>query len=86
MKRRTSKTVAIPISAAERIAKEYGYDQVYIIGRKVGEGGREHLTTYGITREHCGVAARAATGLKRYMGWPEEDVKAVESAQSTGAP
>jgi hypothetical protein len=62
-----AKTVAIPISAAARIAKAYGYDQVYIIGRKVGEGGSEHLTTYGINREHCAVAARAGEVLMRFM-------------------
>ena len=32
----------IPISAAKHIAKEYDYDQVVIIARKVGEG--EHVT------------------------------------------
>ena len=39
----------IPISAAEKVAKAYGYDQVVIIARKVGDGGGEHCTTYGST-------------------------------------
>jgi hypothetical protein len=60
----------IPISAAQRIAKLYGYDQIVIIGRKVGEGGGEHVTTYGVDKIHCGVAARIGDFLKhRVMGW-----------------
>ena len=40
----------IPISAAQRIAVAYGYDQVIIIARKVGadpDPHGEHITTYG---------------------------------------
>ncbi len=53
----------IPISAAEAIAKRYGYDQVIIIARKVGadpEPHGEHMTTYGINPTHCSIAARVA--------------------------
>ena len=39
-------TVDIPISAAKKVALDYGYDQVIIIGRKCGQGGREHCTTF----------------------------------------
>lgn len=63
----------IPIAAAKRIAKDYGYDQVIIIARKVGvdpEPHGEHMTTYGVNREHCGVAARVGSFLQRkVMGW-----------------
>ena len=62
----------IPISAAKIIADSYGYDQVVIIARKVGEHPDphgEHVTTYGVTREHCGVAARMGEKLKEMMGW-----------------
>ena len=62
----------IPITAGKRIAEEYGYDQVVIIARTVGEGGLEHVTTYGINKEHCGIAAKMGDALKRFMGWPEE--------------
>ena len=62
----------IPVSAAERIAKEYDYDQVIVIARKVGEGGGEHVTTYGRNRAHCSVAASIGDFLKRkVMRWPE---------------
>jgi acetylornithine/succinyldiaminopimelate/putrescine aminotransferase len=47
---------AIPVSAAKTIAKAYDYDQVVIVARKVGV--TQHVTTYGVTPEHCEVAAR----------------------------
>ena len=60
----------IPISAAKRVAELYGYDQVIIIARKCGDGGREHCTTYGVNEEHCRVAARCGDFLKyEVMEW-----------------
>lgn len=62
----------IPIAAARRIAEAYGYDQVVIYGRRVGlspDPSGEHLTTYGVDRVHCEVAARMGRTLKRFMGW-----------------
>lgn len=62
----------IPISAAKRIAQDYGYDQVVIYARKVGEDPNphgEHMTTYGINRVHCDVAARIGNSLKKFMRW-----------------
>ena len=67
-------TKAIPIKSAKYIAENYGYDQVIIIGRKTGENGREHVTTYGVNKEHCGVAAHIGDFLKHdVMKWPEEN-------------
>lgn len=64
----------IPINAARRIAETFGYDQVIIIGRRVGEDPEphgEHVTTYGTTKEHCSVAARIGNHFKHnLMGWP----------------
>ena len=66
----------IPISAAKRIAEEYGYDQVIIIGRKVGDDPEphgEHCTTYGTTKVHCRIAAACGDFLKfKVMGWIKE--------------
>lgn len=63
----------IPIKAAKDIAKKYGYDQVIIVARKVGESPDphgEHMTTYGKNKEHCNVAARCGRFLQReIMGW-----------------
>jgi hypothetical protein len=63
----------IPIAAAQRIAEQYGYDQVIIYGRKVGENPAphgEHMTTYGVDKAHCDVAARIGDFLKyKIMGW-----------------
>lgn len=62
----------IPIEAARQIAEAYGYDQVVIYARKVGEDPAphgEHMTTYGRDRQHCAVAARIGQTLQRFMGW-----------------
>lgn len=64
--------IPIPISAAEAIAKVYGYDQVVIFARKVGDTPDEHgehMTTYGVDKVHCDVAARMGDTLKRFMVW-----------------
>jgi hypothetical protein len=63
----------IPISAAKDIAHKYGYDQIVVIGRKTGDNGGEHVTTYGVDKEHCGVAAQIGDFLKyKVMGWKKE--------------
>lgn len=64
----------IPISVAEKVAKDYGYDQVIIFARKVGDPGGEHMTTYGITKEHCGASALIGKTLQDFMGWDEATV------------
>ena len=62
----------IPITAAKRIADDYGYDQVIIIARAVDKG--EHCTTYGVDKANCDVAARIGDFLKfTVMGWAEKD-------------
>lgn len=62
----------IPIAAAKRIAKEYGYDQVLIYARRchdTPEPHGEHMTTYGRNAQHCDVAALIGDTLKKFMGW-----------------
>ncbi len=63
----------IPISAAEQISKTYGYDQVIIVARRVGEDPEphgEHVTTYGRNSAHCSIAAQIGDFLKfKIMGW-----------------
>lgn len=63
----------IPIRAGKEIADKYGYDQVVIVARKVGEGGGEHVTTYGVDKANCAVAARIGNFFKhKLMGWPAD--------------
>jgi hypothetical protein len=62
----------IPIRVAADVARKYGYDQVIIFARKVGDDpdAGEHMTTYGVTRSHCDVAARIGEFLRtKIMGW-----------------
>lgn len=72
----------IPITAAEQIAKTYGYDQVMIYARKidrpagVGETaseairGGEHMTTYGVDKKNCDAMKRIGTYLQvQIMNW-----------------
>lgn len=74
----TRKLRPIPITAARHIAEACGYDQVCIIGRRTdhpdfidGPSG-EHVTTYGINKDHCAAAARVGNTIKhKIMGWPE---------------
>lgn len=66
----------IPISAAKKIADEYGYDQVVIVARKCGEDGAEHCTTYGRNKKHCAIAAKIGEFFKyELMRWPRPPEK-----------
>jgi hypothetical protein len=72
---RDARMKPIPIVRARDIAEQYGYDQVIIIARKVGDKGGEHCTTYGRDKANCDVAARAGEFLKfKVMGWVKENV------------
>lgn len=63
----------IPIAAAKRIAEEYGYHQVIILGRATGDDG-EHVTTYGTNKEHRHTARLLGDYLKyKVMGWSKND-------------
>ncbi len=69
----------IPIAAAKRIADAYGYDQVIIIARRVGKAPAlfgEHVTSYGVDKLHCGIAARIANHLKYNVMMWERDAPA----------
>ncbi len=32
----------------------------------------EHVTTYGVNKEHCASAALQGKALKKFMGWPDD--------------
>ena len=72
----------IPISTARRIAEDYGYSQVIVIARRVGNDGGEHCTTYGVDKENCDVAARIGDFLKfKVMNWPGADALKPQDSQ-----
>lgn len=57
----------IPISSAKRIALDYGYDQVLILG--VDRTARKnHITTYGKDKWHCDDVAAAGVLVGRMFG------------------
>lgn len=64
----------IPISAAKRIAEEFGYEQVIIIARHPDPvNGIEHVTTYGKTIQHCEIAAKVGNYIKyEIMKWEKK--------------
>lgn len=66
----------IPIAVARRIADDFGYDQVIIYARRVGDDPAphgEHVTTYGVDKSHCSAAARIGDHLKyRVFGWKRD--------------
>ena len=63
----------LPIKAARKIADTYGWDQVAIVARKVGDDGIEHVVTYGKDTANCEAAARVGMALKHHlMQWPSE--------------
>jgi hypothetical protein len=72
----------IPIRAAEKIARDYGYDQVIIMARRCHDSPEphgEHVTTYGRNKEHCDAAARTGEFLKhKIAGWPWAKASAVD--------
>lgn len=69
-----SKAKPIPITVAKKIAEEYGYDQVMIYARRVNEPSIEHMTTYGVNKEHCSAIAKIANFLQtKIMGWVKDN-------------
>lgn len=62
----------IPISAAKLIAELYGYEQVVIMARRHSSQPTEHVTTYGVDKENCEVAAIMGNALKRAMHWKDQ--------------
>lgn len=64
----------IPVSAARQVADEHGYDQIIIIGRKVGNDGGESVATYGVDVPNCNAAAQIGDYLRyTIMGWPKDE-------------
>lgn len=79
---------AITIDRARMIARIFGYEQVIIYGRRHSDKPREHMTTYGVDKANCAVAAQMGKTLQRFMGWfdqptqPNPALAAIEFALS----
>lgn len=85
---KTSKLKRIPIKRAEEIAKTYGYDQVIVIARKVGQGQvmrGEWITTYGVNKEHCASAAQQGAALGRLYNGESALVHLSQAAEDNAA-
>jgi hypothetical protein len=82
MRDRGQMPARIPIAAARRIAEEYGYDQVVVFARRTGDFGKEWMTTYGVTPQHCKVAAQMAGTLQKFMGWSPTTLNANSESET----
>lgn len=64
----------IPIAAAKRFGEEFGYDQVIVIARD-HESGRQHVTTWGASKQLCASAGQVAATIKgEVLGWPQDAI------------
>lgn len=71
----------IPVSAIKAIALKYGYDQVVILGRRIGSAPMpcgEHITTFGRDHAHCNVAAMMGKRMATLCQWPEHERTALD--------
>lgn len=65
------KNKRIPVTAAKKVSIEYEFPEVIIFAYDP-ETGKQHITTYGRTKEQCVDAANAGNNLKKALGWPDE--------------
>lgn len=60
----------IPIEAVENLGVVFGFDQVIVLARRVGDEGTEQLVTWGDSLEHKHAAARIGDRLTtEVFGW-----------------
>ena len=60
----------IPVTAAKRIADEFGQQQVIVVTWEATSG-TIHVVTYGTTLLACDQAAQGGNRVKAALGWPE---------------
>lgn len=82
-------TRPIPVRAAEEVGLSFGYDQVVIIARRVGDDPEphgEHCTTWGVDPANSGVAAAIGDLLtRRVMGWVADGILLEEDDIDAGS-
>lgn len=62
--------MAIPISVAQSISRQFGIPEIVIFAYDPTTG-TQHVVTYGETEAQASDAAEAGNFIKRAMGWPE---------------
>jgi hypothetical protein len=63
----------IPIKDAKLIANTYGYDIVTIVAWSA-KTGKQHVTTFGRSKQHCEWAADLGNQIKKdILKWPKEE-------------
>jgi hypothetical protein len=67
--------VRIPITVAQRIAKEFACSQVIVLAFHPGSG-QTHVVTYGRSQIDCEQAAAGGNRMKEVMGWPPDQCQA----------
>lgn len=67
---RAPSKIRVAISAARKIAEDYGQDQVVVVTFDKRRG-VTHVVTYGRTVEECEQAAFGGNKVKAALGWPE---------------
>lgn len=65
----------IKISQAKQIRELLGLTHVVIFG--IDEKGVQHVATHGQTRKNAAEAATAGNNLKKAIGWPSIDCRAI---------
>lgn len=71
-----NKPKRIPIKLAKGIAKDLNYDEIIIVGANY-ETGIQSVCTFGKSLAACANAAEGGNAIKRLLGWPEEQCKAI---------
>lgn len=67
----------IPIKAAKDIAEKYDGSIVCIVAWD-GKTGKQHVTTFGVSKQECEWAALLGNSIKReVLKWPEEQCNAI---------
>ena len=65
----------IPVAVSKRIAQEWGYDQVIVLGINPGQTYESSVSTYGVTKHDCEVAGKMG---KQIAEWAVGNYKSLD--------
>ena len=66
---------SISIARAKELREEFGAMQLIVFA--IDDVGGQHIATHGASEQDARKAADAGNNLKKALGWPEKDCKAV---------